>query len=661
MSWNSWKPYTECDTAVMRVIKDDLLRWTCKRHAAGDPLDRHLLRDKALELAGEHGLTDFKCSEKWLTSFLKRYGFSLNLEEPSGPIFKDYRLWIDMMRSIITRYKHKDLFHVDELTMYSDVSPTGLSVSPTRQDELETSLKKTTVLLCCNASGTEKLPLLICGSYPAAIMGKDHMYSHSEDASINDGLLREWLTRLNCRMSSSGRRILLLVHRNRIGSFRNFKLSNIRHVFFPDDFPPSLRPLKRDVFHFVKMAYRRKYVKGIRGDKRRWNVENVVRSLMEAWREVPRDLIIASFQRTGFRTDNCFLRIHCNAWEDLETGVSFRRFVTFDDYLSANASHKRCESTGRSHSYNFRPRKTVRFDDVPNFAIDSSRRDLIVGHAQVNGNLKEIYVEKDIDCEGKKVKNLLKRSHDEAQLDEDLCEEAKSSDESLSGKNEDIIVIPTSARPPKVIDIRTIESTARGSKSGDVRPTTTRASLDESRTHTERDCTLDKTANNEEKCKNSRVLSNVRSIVGPEVDNIANDDISVALQQVFDDTSAVDSDAKEPNVRVVSRASPRDEIESTDSGGNVGCFPQKSLKRHSVNAEESRDNSNDGEPERKRSRSDSDWMRRYETAFVFGPFDLAWTVTTVSANSDNGVPQSVRPRRSCETERSIFTIRPRRD
>ncbi|XP_071630408.1 uncharacterized protein [Temnothorax longispinosus] len=566
-----------------------------------------------------------------------------------------------MMRSIITRYKHKDLFHVDELTMYSDVSPTGLSVSPTRQDELETSLKKMTVLLCCNASGTEKLPLLICGSYPAAIMGKDHMYSHSEDASINDGLLREWLTRLNCRMSSSGRRILLLVHRNRIGSFRNFKLSNIRHVFFPDDFPPSLRPLKRDVFHFVKMAYRRKYVKGIRGDKRRWNVENVVRSLMEAWREVPRDLIIASFQRTGFRTDNCFLRIHCNAWEDLETGVSFRRFITFDDHLSANASHKRCESTGRSHSYNFRPRKTVRFDDVPNFAIDSSRRDLIVDHAQGNGHLKEIYVEKDIDCKGKKEKNLLKRSHDEAQLDEDLCEEAKSSDESLSGKNEDIIIIPTSARPPKVIDIRTIESTARGSKSGDVRPTTTRASLDESRTHTERDCTLDKTANNEEKCKNSRVLSNVRSIVGPEVDNIAND-ISVALQQVFDDTSAVDSDAKEPNVRVVSRASPRDEIESTDSGGNVGCFPQKSLKRRSVNAEESRDNSsNDGEPERKRSRSDSDWMRRYETAFVFGPFDLARIVTTVSANSDNGVTQSVRPRRSCETERSIFTIRPRRD
>lgn len=41
----------------MRVIKDDLLKWTCERHAIGCPLDRHLLRDKALEIAREHGLT----------------------------------------------------------------------------------------------------------------------------------------------------------------------------------------------------------------------------------------------------------------------------------------------------------------------------------------------------------------------------------------------------------------------------------------------------------------------------------------------------------------------------------------------------------------------------------------------------------------------------
>lgn len=391
-------------------------------------------------------------------------------------------------------------------------------------------------------------------------------------------------------------------------------------------------------------------MEGIGECRRRWNVENVVGSLVEAWQEVPRDLIIASFQRTSFRTDDCFLEIRCNAWENLKTGVSFRKFVTFDDYLPINVSYKQCKFTGRNHSYNLRTREAVRFDYLLNSAINSKERDLIVDHAQVNRNFKKIHTEQDVDWKRKK----LKRSHDKAQLGEDLYEEAKSSDESTSRENKDII-ISTSARPPKVINIQTIESTARSSISGDVH--STQESVKESRT--EYDCKLDKTANSEEKCKNSRVLNNERSIESSEVDN-ANGS-GIASQQVLDDTSAVDSGTKKPNARVVSCATPKDEIESADLDENIECSPQKSLKRRSVDAEESQNNSNDGESERKRSRSDSDWMKQYETTFVFGPPDLARTVTTVSADilSDNGVPQ-LRPRRSGETERSIFTISPKR-
>lgn len=43
--------------SAMKAIKDKLFRWTCEQHATGCPLDRHLLRDKALKIAGEYGLT----------------------------------------------------------------------------------------------------------------------------------------------------------------------------------------------------------------------------------------------------------------------------------------------------------------------------------------------------------------------------------------------------------------------------------------------------------------------------------------------------------------------------------------------------------------------------------------------------------------------------
>lgn len=52
----SREPHADRDP-VMKAIKDSLFRWTCERHATDCPLDRHLLRDKAMELAGEYGLT----------------------------------------------------------------------------------------------------------------------------------------------------------------------------------------------------------------------------------------------------------------------------------------------------------------------------------------------------------------------------------------------------------------------------------------------------------------------------------------------------------------------------------------------------------------------------------------------------------------------------
>nr|XP_012228373.1 PREDICTED: tigger transposable element-derived protein 6-like [Linepithema humile] len=567
----SWKPHVERD-AAMKLIKEDLLRWTCERHATDCPLDRRFLRDKALELASKYGLTGFNCSKMWLTRFLKKHGFSLNLENCSGPIFSNYRLWIDMIRSIITQYKYKNLFHLDELTMYSDISPIRIS-SAVERDESDI-LRKATVLMCCNASGTEKLPLLICGSYPAAITDEDHVYSHSEDASINDNLFREWLVRLNDRILSSGRKILLLLHRNRVNAIRDLELSNVRHVFFPDDFPPLLRPLKRDVFHFVKMVYRNEYVKGIGECGRQWNVENVVRSLMKAWQKVPRNLIIASFQRTSFRTDDCFLEMHCAAWEDLKTGVSFRKFVTFDDDLSVNALDKQCKSTDKSHGYNLRTREIIRLtDDQFNPAIE--QKNPINNHLEVIDN------------------QIIRSTIQSSGIEEIHSTRAIVSDELItSGTN--------------VI-------------------------CDE----------VEKTTNSKDGSENGQAASSERSIGSPS-EVVNTNSSAVTSQQVSNDTSAADLDIKESDAEVISCATARDETESINLDGNDNRSFQKLLKRkrsHSAGSEETRDNSSDDEPQRKRSKSDFNWTKQYETTFVFGSSDSARAVPAVSVDtpSDNDV------------------------
>lgn len=160
------------------------------------------------------------------------------------------------MRSTIIRYKHSDLFHADELTMFSDIPPTMITANET--DSAFSPRNRITILIGCNSSGTTKLPLLICGSYPCKITTKEHVYCHSGDCYVSDDLFRNWLSRLDDRMSRCNRKILLFLRQNRAHALKDLPLTNVKLLYFPEDFPPFLRPLRRDVFHYVKMIFRRR-------------------------------------------------------------------------------------------------------------------------------------------------------------------------------------------------------------------------------------------------------------------------------------------------------------------------------------------------------------------------------------------------------------------
>lgn len=195
-----------------------------------------------------------------MNNILKEYDLnSANLSHRSGPMFKDYREWIEMMRPTIIAYRHRDLFHVDQLTMYSDVFPSRILSEETEGPEnRESPRNRITILTGCNSSGTTKLPLLICGPYPSQITMKDHVYCHSEDSRIEDKLFRNWLLNENDRMTKCNRKILLFVRQSRARALKDFVPSNIQLLYFPEDFPPLLRPLRRDVFHYIKMVFRRR-------------------------------------------------------------------------------------------------------------------------------------------------------------------------------------------------------------------------------------------------------------------------------------------------------------------------------------------------------------------------------------------------------------------
>ena len=302
--------------------------------------------------------------------FLKKHGFSTSLTNCDGPIFADYRVWIDLLQSTITQYRHKDLFNVDELVMYSDFLP------PTT---LSSKSNRLSMLICCNFSGTEKPEPVVSGPY---VMSKnlttDCYYQYNEYSYIEDNVFGEWLLRLNEIMSKSERKILLLLSRHRIGALqRGRELTHVNLLFFPNDFPYNLCPLRGDVFHCIKMMYRSKYVVEHPPHEpagQAWAPEQIIENVVDAWKRVPEELIVHSFQRTKFRIDESFLKIHCPIWDSFETGISFRKFVTFDDELSVHESLTSSDDN-KHHRYNLRRNRcsTVSLDDIGNIEEESIR------------------------------------------------------------------------------------------------------------------------------------------------------------------------------------------------------------------------------------------------------------------------------------------------
>ncbi|XP_046611880.1 tigger transposable element-derived protein 6-like isoform X1 [Neodiprion virginianus] len=340
------------DKAKVEILREKLFQWTCEQHATNQPLNKEIIGRKAVDLSLELGLGDVKFSKRWVTIFLKKYGFPPSFASTlHGPVFKDYREWIDLMRPHMSQYRYKDVFQVDEMGMYHDISPEkipGEAVGCVTCRNGEDREHRVTLLLCCSASGLEKLPPLICGKFDTPVQAHySCRYSFNPDAWITREVFRVWITELNARMARSNRKIVLLLSRSRVHAFKDNALSNVGLIFFPKEFPPNLQPLRANIFHRFKTIYRQSYTakKVTMGSNFNWTFADTIDNIVKAWESVPKEFILSSFRRANIRRDNDTSPIiSCPEWNRLHPGISFRSYVTFDDNLSVSFS-----SIRRSH------------------------------------------------------------------------------------------------------------------------------------------------------------------------------------------------------------------------------------------------------------------------------------------------------------------------
>ncbi|XP_076755951.1 uncharacterized protein LOC143426397 [Xylocopa sonorina] len=638
----------------MKGMKEELFKWACKKDATHSFLDRRMVREKALQLTSIRGFNAFKCSNAWLTNFLREHGFPTGPRSQSGPIFKDYREWIELIRPMIIKYRYRDLFHADELTMYSDIPPSMVSST-----QIEGGGNRIKILMGCDSSGHTKLPLLVYGPYPGTIQTKEHIYHNCEDSHIEDELFRNWMTSLNERMTRCERKILMFLRREKARALNDFTASNVKLVYFPANFPAHLRPLRKHVFHYVKMIYRRRYAERTQRSNGEWKFrEDILPSLIDAWESIPRELIIFSFQRAHLRLDDCFLQFDCDCWNSSAIGISFKKFVTFDDDLSDE--HVPYRGSNNRRRFNLRtncqvvlqinedslhlsPSHTNEFERFrPNRKLDNPLTTLNDRH-QIEGNCKSGKVQGKT-CEDGGVNDAYVSSISKENTSEEHRVIAIDAQESLQALMDKALTLLSSEKAncaKTLIDGIRVTSQETNRAANDL-PQYEHFNdrRDADSVHTDREIAPSSLDSFHGKFNQPSTSTNNWNVSAVKDQSVKNTVESQLLKGTSLGTFRLDSQ----NSDLI--GNPGDEIGSSVIREQLVSFSKKKRRESSTDLNASEDD----EPREKRSKTDRNWSKQFETTFVFGspdrnyPSAVQHDENVVDSCVFNASPSSMSPR-----------------
>ena len=223
-----------------------------------------ILLTKAQKFAESFEYDDFKCSIGWLNNFKQRHNISQYMrhgEADSAPLDTLPRER-EKLQQIISNYDANDIFNCDETGLFWKLEPSK-TLAQGSQTGIKKSKERVTILLICNATGTQKLKPLFIHKYknPRALMGINLNtlsvdYYWNKTSWMQTSIWNSYLKQLDSKMRYEKRKILLLVDNAPVHSHEILEsLTNIHVEFLPPNITAHLQPLDQGIINSFKTQY----------------------------------------------------------------------------------------------------------------------------------------------------------------------------------------------------------------------------------------------------------------------------------------------------------------------------------------------------------------------------------------------------------------------
>ncbi|XP_023214516.1 jerky protein homolog-like [Centruroides sculpturatus] len=292
--------------------------WYVQVRNQGQPITGPLICKKALEINKKlGGNDDFKATNGWLMRFKSRHGirhFNIRGEKLSADTEIAEQLK-EFFKNMIDQkvYKKANIYNADETGLYWKKMPTKSVISKNEMSApgFKASKSRVTVMVCGNATGTHRLPLLIIGKSknPRCFKGIKQLpviYKNQKNSWMDTSIFIEWydtvfipeVKKHQLTTGNSGNVLLLIDSAQSHPSNISLERENgkFKVVFLPPNIASVLQPMDQGVIESFKRYYRKallhmvligeEYEKTIRQVYTKINLKDAMYMAAEAWATV---------------------------------------------------------------------------------------------------------------------------------------------------------------------------------------------------------------------------------------------------------------------------------------------------------------------------------------------------------------------------------------
>lgn len=310
-------------------LNDLLYLWFKDSTSRMFPVSGPLLQQKALEIAKQLNLHEFKASNGWLESFCKRHNivYGKMNGESGGVDSNTVDEWKKKVPEICAGYELRDIYNMDETGLfYKALVDSTLHLKGEDCSGGKRSKERVTVMLCANALGEKEKPLVIGKAMKPRCFGRLERkdlpvdYHANKKAWMTSNIFKLWMKRLDQKMGRQRRNIILLL--DNATCHPRVQLKNVKLVFLPPNTTSITQPMDQGIIQALKLKFRKRQLrsilnkleanKAITGPElmKSTDILQAIYLVNQSWKEVDASTIEKCFKQCGDCRHRCLSPYH---------------------------------------------------------------------------------------------------------------------------------------------------------------------------------------------------------------------------------------------------------------------------------------------------------------------------------------------------------------